>query len=118
MVLPVSTSPLSIASIPSRRSAFANFLSAFTRACTNSLKGFVLAIICLRLAPPALALLVVPPIGPGRFDIVLLPLLCPTRQQDHDRVAISPKIDSVARAEIDLVFQHTFSDAFHIREIA
>src|SRR5258708_4918218 len=45
---PVSTSPLSIASTPSRRRASANFLSPLTCFCTRSLKLFVLAISRLR----------------------------------------------------------------------
>jgi hypothetical protein len=53
-----------------------------------------------------------------RINVPLLPLLCSTRQQDHDRVAISPKINPEARPEIDSVFQHAFSDALHVGEIA
>src|ERR1700676_4833941 len=117
MVFPVSTSPLNIASMPSRSSASANFLSVLTRACTSSLKGLVLAIIRLRLALPALTLLVSPPIVMGRFDVPLLQFLCSARQQNHDRVAVSPKINPVTWPEIDLVFQHALSNAFHIGEI-
>src|SRR5438874_13303419 len=94
-----------MASMPSRRSASANFLSALTRACTRSLKGFVFAIIRLRSALPALALFVSPPIVLGRINVPLLPLLCSARQQDHDRIAIASEINPVAWPEVDLVFQ-------------
>src|ERR1700731_239911 len=107
MVFPVSTSPPSIASMPSRSSASANFLSVLTRACTRSLKGFVFAMAPLRSARSArLALLIVAPVILSRDNVPLLPLLRAARQQDDDRLSISPKIGSVARPEVDLVLQH------------
>src|SRR5664279_1358690 len=119
MVFPVSTSPLNIASMPSRSSASANFLSVLTRACTRSLNGFVCVITVLRSARAAfLALLIVEPVTFGCANVPLLPLLRSTRQQDHHRVTISPKINSVARPEVESVLQHTLANALHIGEVA
>src|SRR6266700_34004 len=119
MVFPVSTSPLNIASMPSRSSASANFLSVLTRACTSSLKGFVFVMTPLLSARPALlAPLIVEPVVLGCANVPLLPLLRPTGQQDHDRVTISPKVNSIARPEVEPVFQNTLADALHIGEVA
>jgi hypothetical protein len=51
--------------------------------CTSFLKFFVLAIIRLRSAPPALALLVVLSICLRRVDVALLPLLRAADHQDR-----------------------------------
>jgi hypothetical protein len=53
-----------------------------------------------------------------RIDIALLPLLGPARQQDDDRLAIPPEINSIARTEIDPKFEHAFAHAFDVGEIA
>src|SRR5437879_3466956 len=108
MVLPVSTSPLSIASTPSRRSASANFLSVLTRPCTNSLKLFVFAIFRLRSISCTLAALVVLPAGMCRIDVALLPLLGSADQQDDDRLAVAPEINPIAGTKIDPILQHAF----------
>src|SRR3979490_1092182 len=104
--------------MPSRRRASANFLSALTRPCTNSLKLFVFAIVRLRSTSPTLAPLVVLPISMRRIDITLLPLLGSAGQQDDDRLAITPEINPIAWAKIDPKLQHTFSNTFHVGEIA
>src|SRR5450759_1398222 len=118
IVLPVSTSPESIASTPSRRSASANFASPLTWCCTSSLKLLVLAIFVSLSAYAALASFVVLPIGDRRVDVALLPLLRAARQQDQQCVPVAPEIDSVSRPEIDLVFQHALADGFYVGEIA
>src|SRR5258708_2447479 len=100
MVFPVSTSPPSIASTPSRRRASANFLSPLTCFCTSSLKLFVLAISRLRSAPFTLALLVVLPKVMGRIDVTLLAFLGAARQQDHQGIAVAPEIKPVAPKSI------------------
>jgi hypothetical protein len=48
----------------------------------------------------------------------LLPLLGPTRQQDHERFAIMTKINPVAWPEVDPKFENSCADALCIREIA
>jgi hypothetical protein len=53
-----------------------------------------------------------------RIDIALLPLLGPTRQQNDDRLAIPPEINSIAGTKIDPKFQHAFAHAFDVGEIA
>ena len=53
-----------------------------------------------------------------RIDIALPPLLGPARQQDDDRLAIPPEIDPIAGTKIDPKFQHSFSHAFDVGEIA
>jgi hypothetical protein len=53
-----------------------------------------------------------------RIDIALLPLLGSAGQQDDDRLAIPSEINPITRTKIDPIFQHTFSHAFHIGEIA
>ena len=69
---PVSRSPESIASTPSRRSASANLASPLTCCCTRSLKLLVLVIKILRSAYDAPGLFVAPPIPGSLF--VCLPL--------------------------------------------
>src|SRR5271166_1209300 len=118
MVLPVSRSPLSIASMPSRSRASANFESPLMWCSTRSLKLFVCAIARLRSTQPALALLVVPPIGVGCIDVARLPLLRAAREQDHQRRTVLPEINPVARAEIDSVLEYAFTDRFDAREVA
>src|SRR5437016_4589305 len=118
MVLPVSTSPLSIASTPSRSRASANFLSILTRFCTSSLKLFVFAMVGLRSTSPALTELVIFPVAMRCIDIALLPLLGPAGQQDDDCLTIPSKINSIARTKIDSIFQYAFSHRFDIGEIA
>src|SRR5260370_34702354 len=117
MVLPVSRSPLSIASMPSRRRASANFESPLMWCWTRSLKFFVGPIARLRAALSALALLVVLPIGVGRIDIALLALLGAAGQQDHQRRTVLPEINTVARPEIDPVFAHALADRFDAGEV-
>src|SRR5712691_10374837 len=104
--------------MPSRRRASANFLSSLTCCCTRSLKLFVLAIFRLRSAPPALAPFVVLPKGVSRIDVALLTLLCAARQQDYQRLTISPEIDPVARTEVDPVFEHAFANRSDVGEVA
>jgi len=53
-----------------------------------------------------------------RIDIALLPLLGSAGQQDDDRLAIPSEINPITRTKIDPIFQHTFSHAFYIGEIA
>src|ERR1700722_8645054 len=100
MLLPESTSPLSIASTPSRNRAVAKSGSRATRPCTNSLKLPVRAIVLLQLSNRALCVLVVPPVGSGGFDIPLLAFLRAANEQDHKLVAVAAEINSVARTEI------------------
>src|ERR1035437_10273078 len=104
--LPVSTSPLNMASMPSRKSASANFLSALMCCCTRSLNFFDLAMLALPSTAAALAPLVVLPAGAGRRDIARLPLLAAAGQQDNQRLAVSPEIDPVAWPEVDPIFEH------------
>jgi hypothetical protein len=52
------------------------------------------------------------------IDIALLPLLRAAAQEDHQRLAVPPEIDAVARPEVDPVFQDTLADALHVGEIA
>src|SRR5665811_1465093 len=118
IVLPVSTSPESIASTPSRRSASANFASPLTWCCTSSLKLLVLAIFVSLQRMPRFASFVVLPITDRRVDVALLPLLRSARQQDQQCLPISREIDPVSRPEIDLVFQHALADGFYVGEIA
>ena len=48
----------------------------------------------------------------------LLPLLGPTRQQDHERFAVTTKINPVAWPEVDPKFENSRADALCIRQIA
>src|ERR1700730_2078202 len=118
IVLPVSRSPLNIASMASRRRASANFLSLFTCCSTKSLKLFVLAISPLPSTPPAFALLVVLPVGVSRVDVPLLPLLRAACQQDYACLSVLPEIHAVPRAKIDAAIKHPLADRFHRREVA
>src|SRR5262249_19024024 len=111
-------SPLSIASMPSRRRASANFLSALTCSCTKSLKLLVLTTSRLLSPSRALALSVDVPVAVGGLDIALLAPLRAARQQNHQSFAIAPEINSIARPEIDPIFEHTFTNRFDIGEVA
>src|SRR5947207_13765107 len=106
-----------MASMPSRSSASANFLSLLTRACTRSANSLVFAIVCFRSALPALALFVIAPIALGRINDPLLPLLRSARQQDHDLVAVPPKLDAVASSDIAPVFQPALSNDLNMGAI-
>src|SRR5688572_4833239 len=112
MVLPVSTSPFSSVSIPSRNSASAKAASRATSLCTSSRKLTVLAISHLLARP------VVPPHRGRGLDVTLLPLLAASGEQDHQRLAVSPEIQPVTWPEIDPVLQHALSDRLHVRKIA
>src|SRR5690349_4399437 len=118
MVLPVSRSPLSIASIPSRRRTSANFASRLTCSCTRPLKLFDLAIPQFRSMSSALARLVVAPMGMRRVDVVLLALLHAASQQDHQIWTILTEVDTITGPEIDPVLEHAFADRLHAGKVA
>src|SRR6202041_1175940 len=102
MVLAVAISPVSIDSMPSRRSSLRNFGSCATRARMVSLKSRVRAIIVLFLPP-----FVVLPVGKSRVDIVRLALLGATAEDNHQTLAVLPEIDPVTRPEVDSILEHT-----------
>jgi len=82
-------------------------LKRAARAWTVPLNARVSAI--SPLAFPAV-LVVSPALVCGR-NVALLPLLRATGEQDHQPLTILPEIDPVARAEVDLQFQHGRPDA-------
>src|SRR5580658_4339189 len=114
MVLPVSTSPASRESIPSRSNSLRNAGSRRTRARIVVLK---LRVNGTEVAS-FLALLVVLPASDGGLDVSLLALFETTAQQQNQPVAILAKINAVARAEVQLVFENPGSNAFNVREVA
>ena len=89
--LAVSTSPPSIASMPSRRRASANFDFPLTSCCTRPLKAPAPCHRYLRSAPSALALHVVPPVGVNRIDIAPLALLRAAGPQGH-QPSLNPRL--------------------------
>jgi hypothetical protein len=67
------------------------------------------------------SLLVLPVVGPARLrgsDILLLAPFGPASQQNDDLLAILAEVDSIAGPEIDSIFEHARSHAFHVRQIA
>src|SRR5262249_44228261 len=107
-----------MASIPSRRSASANFASRLTCCCTRSLKLLVLAITRFPSMPSAVTPLVCAPVGMRRIDVALLALLSAARQQDHQTRTVLTEVDAVARPEVDPVLEHAFANRFHVGEVA
>src|SRR5579872_4997687 len=112
MVLAVTISPPSMHSTPSRKSSLRNLGSRSARARMVSLKSRVSAMVVLLFSP-----LIILPSGQGSFDVVLLALLRTAAKQDHEALAILAKIDTVTRSEIDPAFEHSRTDALHVREI-
>ena len=47
----------------------------------------------------------------------MLPLLGAAAEQDDDRIAIPPEINSIAGPKIDSIFEHPTAHSLHIREI-
>jgi hypothetical protein len=54
----------------------------------------------------------------GSIDVTLLALLRATRQQNDQRLAIAPEIDSVAGAKIDPILKHALTNGLDVGEIA
>jgi hypothetical protein len=49
---------------------------------------------------------------------VLLPLLCPAGQQNHQRLTVASEVNPVAWSPIDAVFEYAFTDAFDVGKVA
>src|SRR5262249_61312626 len=113
-VLPVSRSPLIIASTPSRKSASAKLLSHLTCCCTSSLNFFVFAIVFLDSLAAPLALLVVLPICASCLDIAAILLFGAPGQQDHQFCPVQPEINSVPWPKVDPIFEHAAPNPFRI----
>src|SRR5262245_31471060 len=107
IALPVSSSPDSSASTPSRSIAARNGASRRARAWMVSLKPRVSGMSCLL----SLARLVIRPASLGGLDVLLLVRLGAARQQDHQGPAIPSEVDPVAGAKVDPMFQHTLANA-------
>lgn len=54
----------------------------------------------------------------GVGNIPLLPLLGAASEQDDQRVAIPPKVDTIARTKIDPLLQHALANGLEIGRIA
>src|SRR5258708_5468572 len=89
MVLAVATSPVSMHSIPSRKSSFRKFGSRSTRARIVSLKSRVRGIVALLL--PSFVIL---PVSQGNGDVVVLTFFATTANQNHQAIAILTKVKS------------------------
>jgi 5-methyltetrahydropteroyltriglutamate--homocysteine methyltransferase len=76
------------------------FLVALDLALDQFLKALCSPHFSLPSTPPALALLVVLPIGVRRVDVALLPILGPAGQKDHQSIAVLPEINPVSRSEV------------------
>src|SRR5271155_3386958 len=63
------------------------------------------------------SLLVVLPHVDCRTDVMLLPFLCASDQQNHKMLTISTKVDPVSGPEINFEFEYSISNTFDIREI-
>src|SRR5215472_4549821 len=106
-------SPPSMHSTPSRRSSLRNLASRSARARMVSLKSRVRAMVVLLFST-----LIILPSGQGGFDVLLLALFRSAAEQNNETLPVLAKIDSVSLSEIDPVFEHSGTDAFHVREIA
>jgi hypothetical protein len=62
--------------------------------------------------------LVVAPAAQRRFDVVLLPALGPTAEQNDERLAVPAEVDAIAGAAIDLQLGGTFADRLDVRRVA
>src|SRR5260370_41980465 len=82
MVLAVATSPVSMHSIPPRKSSFRKFGSRSTRARIVSLKSRVRGIFALLL--PSFVIL---PVSQGNGDVVVLTFFATTANQNHQAIA-------------------------------
>src|SRR2546425_1113693 len=113
MVLAVAMSPLSMHSMPSRRSSLRNFGSRSTRARMVSLKSRDRAMLLLLFSP-----FIIVAAGNRCFDILLLPLLGAAAQQDDKALSVLAEVNSVARTKIDAALKHARTDTLDVREIA
>src|SRR5579859_377042 len=123
MVLPVSRSPASSASTPSRSRASAKAGSAATRWPTRSLKLRVRVMVhllrcisCISWGAPAP--LVGGPQGLGGLDILLLAALGPAGQQDDELRPVAGEIDPVARPPVQPVLRDAVADRLAVSEKA
>lgn len=95
--LPASTSPASMASMPSRSSASPKAGSSATRFCTSSLKLRVNATASLRSSRPRTPSSVVRPQRLGRLYIAPLAPLRAAVQEDHQHRAVLAELHPVSR---------------------
>src|SRR5437879_13010466 len=112
MVLAVAISPLSIHSMPSRRSPLRNLGSRSTRARMVSLKSRVRGMVLL-LFPP----LIILPKRKGGLDVLLLAFLRAAHRENDEAFPVLAKIDAVSRSEIDAALEHPGTDAFDVRKV-
>src|SRR5580704_15789641 len=104
-----------MSSMASRSRALRKAGSCCARSRIVSRKSFVRAMAGLLLLS---ASVVVCPMRLGGFNVGPLVLLRAAGEQDHQPVAVTPEIDAVAWAEIDLVFQNAATHGFDGGEIA
>src|SRR5580704_18025204 len=60
----------------------------------------------------------VAPSGLGGGNVVRLPALGPSGEQNDEPVAVASKVDTVACTEVDPEFQHTLADSFDVGDRA
>jgi hypothetical protein len=63
----------------------------------------------------SLSLLVVSPVVDCGDYVILLPLLGPAAEQDHQKLAVSAEVNPIPRAEIDPAFVDAKSDSLDVR---
>src|SRR5258708_37472207 len=100
-------------STASRRRARRKSVSRCARARMVSLKSWVRGILGLLCLPSFIST----PAFLRRGDILLLPLLRATADENDEAVTVLAEVDAVTRAEVDFVFIDTRADALGCREI-
>src|ERR1035441_4727497 len=113
MESPSSVSPSSRALSASAYNARANFLSRWMRATTVFLYSRVKAMLFF-----FLRLLVSLPARNRGGDVRFLPPFASAAKQDDDHLPIAPKINAVARPEIQSQLGHAFAQNFGGAEIS
>src|SRR5580700_9616737 len=114
MARPIFSSPESISSIASRSSALRNRGSRRARSRIVSRKSLVSAILLLLCLPFP----VVFPVQLRPPDIQLLALFRATAKQNDEPSAFPSKIDAVAGAEVNPVFENAAANTFDVRQVA
>src|ERR1019366_8952334 len=108
-------SPMRKHSTLSRKSSLGNAASRFTRAWIVSLKLRVKGMVDLLVH---LSLFVVLPSGLRVLNVLLLPFLGSTSEQDDQAFAVFAEINAEARTEIDSALVNPAANALHIGEVA
>src|SRR5690348_1027413 len=109
MALLTSSSAPSKASTASRSIASRNPEFRRKSSTTVSLKGRLSGMSAF------LATLIIGPALLSVYDILLLALFRAACEQEHECLAVLPKIDAITRTEVDLKLAHSAPNAFHVR---